>query len=126
MAIKLTINSVDFSSYIQKTQDIEETMRKIYGKAQATGLDGTAIPNLIAVKWDVSFTTVPMPQDMAEQLIQYMEMETVTVRYTSFKVAGGGVRAIKAMPVTMTVSYATDNYSGTRIYQGFRLAFEEV
>ena len=71
MAITLRINGVDFSSYIEKTQDISESMRKVYGKANATGLDGTQIPNLVAVKWDPSFRTRPMPQDMAKRLFRH-------------------------------------------------------
>lgn len=119
------INGTDISDYVQQTQDISETMRKVYGAAQDTASDGTIIPNLIAVKWDPSFLTVPMPQSIAEQVIAYMEQETVTLKYTSFKVAGSGTRTITALPVSCTVSYAMDDHTGTRIYQACKLVFQE-
>lgn len=125
MAITVIIDDLDISKYVQQTQDIEEQLRKVYGSAQAPALDGTIIPNLVAVKWDPSFLTVPMPQNVANTLIAYMEKETVTLQYTSFKYAGGQVRTITALPQTITVSYATDDYNGTRIYKATRIAFQE-
>lgn len=125
MAITLKINGTDFSAYIQQETDISEKMRKIYGQAQATALDGTTIPNLVAVKYDPSFLMKPLPQNLANTLLALMEYETVTVQYTSFKVAGSGTRTITAFPVSMTVAYAMTDRNGNRIYQPTTIAFEE-
>lgn len=125
MAIKLIINNTDFSAYIQQETDITEKMRKIYGQAQATALDGTTIPNLVAVKYDPSFRMKPLPQSLAARLLNMMEAETVTLKYTSWKVAGSGTRSITAFPVSMTVSYATTDYNGNRVYAPTEIAFEE-
>ena len=66
-----------------------------------------------------------MPQSIAEILASYMEKETVTLQYTSFKYAGGQVRTITALPQSITINYATDDYNGERIYNNMALAFEE-
>ena len=123
--ITVIIDDLDISEYIQQTTDITEQMRKIYGRAQDTALDGTTIPNLVAIKYDPSFSTRPMPQSIAEILASYMEKETVTLQYTSFKYAGGQVRTITALPQSITINYATDDYNGERIYNNMALAFEE-
>lgn len=123
--ITVIIDDLDISEYIQQTTDITEQMRKIYGRAQDTALDGTTIPNLVAIKYDPSFSTKPMPQSIAEILASYMEKETVTLQYTSFKYAGGQVRTITALPQSITLNYATDDYNGERIYNNMALAFEE-
>ena len=123
--ITVIIDDLDISEYIQQTTDITEQMRKIYGRAQDTALDGTTIPNLVAIKYDPSFSTRPMPQSIAETLASYMEKETVTLQYTSFKYAGGQVRTITALPQSITINYATDDYNGERIYNNMALAFEE-
>lgn len=123
--ITVIIDDLDISEYIQQTTDITEQMRKIYGRAQDTALDGTTIPNLVAIKYDPSFSTKPMPQSIAEILASYMEKETVTLQYTSFKYAGGQVRTITALPQSITINYATDDYNGERIYNNMALAFEE-
>lgn len=123
--ITVIIDDLDISEYIQQTVDITERMRKVYGKAQDTALDGTTIPNLVAIKYDPSFSTKPIPQSIAETLASYMEKETVTLQYTSFKYAGGQVRTITALPQSITLNYATDNYNGERVYNNMALAFEE-
>lgn len=123
--ITVIIDDLDISEYIQQTQDITEQMRKIYGRAQDTATDGTTIPNLVAIKYDPSFSTKPMPQSIAEILASYMEKETVTLQYTSFKYAGGQVRTITALPQSITLNYVTDDYNGERIYNNMALAFEE-
>ena len=123
--ITVIINGLDISQYIQQTVDIEEQMRKIYGDAHDETIDGSMIPNLVAVKWDPSFVTVPMPQSIANQLLTFMEQETVNLEYTSFKVANGQMRTITALPQTVNVSYAMDTATGTRIYQAARLVFQE-
>lgn len=123
-AITVIINGLDISQYVQQTQDISEKMRKIYGTAHDTASDGTIIPNLIATKWDPSFKTLPLPQSIAQSLLAYMELETVTLQYTSFKVANGLTRSIAALPSEVSVSYAMDN-NGTRIYQGTIIGFQE-
>lgn len=123
--ITVIIDDLDISEYIQQTVDITEKMRKVYGKAQDTALDGTTIPNLVAIKYDPSFSTKPIPQSIAETLASYMEKETVTLQYTSFKYAGGQVRTITALPQSITINYATDDYNGERIYNNMALAFEE-
>ena len=123
--ITVIIDDLDISEYIQQTVDITERMRKVYGKAQDTALDGTTIPNLVAIKYDPSFSTKPIPQSIAETLASYMEKETVTLKYTSFKYAGGQVRTITALPQSITINYATDNYNGERVYNNMALAFEE-
>lgn len=123
--ITVIIDDLDISEYIQQTVDITERMRKVYGKAQDTALDGTTIPNLVAIKYDPSFSTKPIPQSIAETLASYMEKETVTLQYTSFKYAGGQVRTITALPQSITINYATDDYNGERIYNNMALAFEE-
>lgn len=123
--ITVIIDDLDISEYIQQTTDITEQMRKIYGRAQDTATDGTTIPNLVAIKYDPSFSTKPMPQSIAEILASYMEKETVTLQYTSFKYAGGQVRTITALPQSITINYATDDYNGERIYNNMALAFEE-
>ena len=123
--ITVIIDDLDISEYIQQTVDITEKMRKVYGKAQDMALDGTTIPNLVAIKYDPSFSTKPIPQSIAERLASYMEKETVTLQYTSFKYAGGQVRTITALPQSITLNYATDNYNGERVYNNMALAFEE-
>lgn len=123
--ITVIIDDLDISEYIQQTVDITEKMRKVYGKAQDMALDGTTIPNLVAIKYDPSFSTKPIPQSIAERLASYMEKETVTLQYTSFKYAGGQVRTITALPQSITLNYATDNYNGERVYNNMALSFEE-
>ena len=120
---ELYINGNDFSDYIQQETDITERMRKIYGRAQGTAIDGRTIPDLLAVKWDPSFMLMPMPQSKMATLLALMEEETVALQYTS--VTSGTLRSITAMPAAMTVKYATQ-WSSLRIYDATPISFEEV
>lgn len=121
----LIINGQDFSNYIQQETDISETMRKIVGPAQDTAVDGTDILDLLKVKWDPSFRLKPMPQAQMAQLIAMMEMEQVTVTYTS--VVSGTVRSnIDMQPMSMTVQYAMTTANGVRIYADTPISFQEV
>jgi len=123
MAISLYINGANYSDYIQQETDIEETMVKVIGPAQATAIDGTTIPDLIKVKWNPSFRLKPLPQSQMNALINLMQLETVTLVYTS--VRSNTTRTIKAMPVSMKVQYATTT-RGERIYADTPISFEEV
>ena len=120
----LIINAVDFSGYIQQETDITEQMTKIIGPAQANAVDGTTIPDLVKVKWNPSFLLKPLPQPMMETLIALMEEETVELEYTSVRY-GNQLREITAMPVSMSVKFAT-LYNNTRIYEPTNISFEEV
>lgn len=121
----LIINGQDFSNYIQQETDISETMRKVVGPAQDTAVDGTDILDLLKVKWDPSFRLKPMPQAQMAQLIAMMEMEQVTVTYTS--VVSGTVRSnIDMQPMSMTVQYAMTAANGARIYADTPISFQEV
>lgn len=121
----LIINGQDFSNYIQQETDISETMRKVVGPAQDTAVDGTDILDLLRVKWDPSFRLKPMPQAQMAQLIAMMEMEQVTVTYTS--VVSGTVRSnIDMQPMSMTVQYAMTTANGVRIYADTPISFQEV
>lgn len=120
----LIINAVDFSGYIQQETDITEQMTKIIGPAQANAVDGTTIPDLVKVKWNPSFLLKPLPQPMMETLIALMEEETVELEYTSVRY-GNQLREITAMPVSMSVKFAT-LYNNTRIYEPTSISFEEV
>lgn len=121
--ITLIINNTDYSAYIQQTHDINESMRKIYGRAQGPAVDGTMIADLIAIKWDPSFMLKPLPQSMAEELISLMELETVSLQYSSVK-NGAQLRKITALPQSISISYATTE-RGERIYDATTIAFEE-
>lgn len=127
MAINFTlhINAVDFSEYIQQETDIEETMTKVIGPAQADAVDGTTIPDLVKVKWNPSFRLQPMPRAKMMQLISMMEQETVELEYTSIKYGDPTLRSITAMPVSMKVQYAT-KFGGERVYADTPISFEEV
>lgn len=121
----LIINGQDFSNYIQQETDISETMRKVTGPAQDTAVDGTDILDLLKVKWDPSFRLKPMPQAQMTQLIAMMEMEQVTVTYTS--VVSGTVRSnIDMQPMSITVQYAMTTANGVRIYADTPISFQEV
>lgn len=120
----LIINAVDFSGYIQQETDITEQMTKLIGPAQANAVDGTTIPDLVKVKWNPSFLLKPLPQPMMETLIALMEEETVELEYTSVRY-GNQLREITAMPVSMSVKFAT-LYNNTRIYEPTTISFEEV
>lgn len=121
----LIINGQDFSNYIQQETDISETMRKVVGPAQDTAVDGTDILDLLKVKWDPSFRLKPMPQAQMAQLIAMMEMEQVTVTYTS--VVSGTVRSnIDMQPMSITVQYAMTTANGVRIYADTPISFQEV
>lgn len=121
----LIINGQDFSNYIQQETDISETMRKVVGPAQDTAVDGTDILDLLRVKWDPSFRLKPMPQAQMAQLIAMMEMEQVTVTYTS--VVSGTVRSnIDMQPMSITVQYAMTTDNGVRIYADTPISFQEV
>ena len=121
----LIINGQDFSNYIQQETDISETMRKVVGPAQDTAVDGTDILDLLRVKWDPSFRLKPMPQAQMAQLIAMMEMEQVTVTYTS--VVSGTLRSnIDMQPISMTVQYAMTTANGVRIYADTPISFQEV
>lgn len=122
--ITLIINAVDFSAYIQQETDITETMRKVIGPAQGDAVDGTTIPDLVRNKWDPGFLLRPMPQSMMATLISMMEEETVDLQYTSVK-QNGSLREITAMPVSMSVKFAT-MHNGVRIYDATPISFEEV
>lgn len=125
MAFTLIIDDVDFSSYIQQETDISETMTKVIGGAQATAIDGTTVPDLIKIKWNPSFLLKPLPRPMMATLISKMEQETVRLQYTTVKNADGELRIIDAMPVSITVKFAT-NWYGERIYAETPISFEEV
>lgn len=122
---KLFIDDVDFSAYIQQETDIKETMRRLVGNAQAPAIDGTTIPDLIAIKWDPSFLLKPMPRTMMETLLEKMEQETVELQYTSVRREDGDLRVITAMPVSMTVKFAT-KWNDERVYAETPISFEEV
>lgn len=121
----LKINAVDYSAYIQQETDIVETMTKVIGPAQGEAVDGTTIPDLVKVKWNPSFLLRPLPQSMMATLISLMERETVEVQYTSVKLGNASLRTITAVPVSITVKFAT-MYNGTRIYEPTPISFEEV
>lgn len=123
MAFTLQINGTDFSDYIQQKTDIKESMRRIVGEAQDMAVDGTTIPDLIRIKWDPSFMLRPMPKSMMQQLLDVMELEQVSLVYTSVK--SNTTRSIDAIPVAMTVQYAT-TWNGEDIYADTPIAFEEV
>ena len=126
MATTLIINGVDFSSYIQQETDIKEQMVKVIGPAQDVGIDGTTIPDLVKIKWNPSFRLKPMARSEMDTLINLMQLETVTLQYTSIRAVGtNALRTITAMPVSMQVQYATTkgNY---RIYADTPISFEEV
>lgn len=127
MAINFTliINAVDFSEYIQQETDIKETMTRVVGPAQADAVDGTTIPDLVKVKWNPSFLLKPMPRSMMATLIQMMEEETVELEYTSIKHGDPTLRQITAIPVSLSVQYAT-TFQGERIYADTPISFEEV
>ena len=121
----LIINDVDFSDYIQQETDIEETMVKVVGPAQDTAIDGTTIPDLIKIKWNPSFRLKPMARIDMNALINLMQLETVTLQYTSIRSSGYNLRTIEAIPVSMKVQYAKTQ--GTyRIYADTPISFEEV
>ena len=121
----LIINDVDFSDYIQQETDIEETMVKVVGPAQDTAIDGTTIPDLVKIKWNPSFRLKPMARADMNVLINLMQLETVTLQYTSIRSSGYNLRTIEAMPVSMKVQYAKTQ--GTyRIYADTPISFEEV
>ena len=124
MAITLTVNGYDFSPYIQQMTDIKEQMVKVVGPAQDVGIDGTTIPDLIKVKWNPSFRLKPLPQATMNTLINLMQLETVTLQYTS--VRSNTTRTITAMPVSMQVQYAMTISGNTRIYADTPISFEEV
>lgn len=121
----LTIDGVDFSSYIQQETDIQENMIKVIGEAQADAVDGTTIPDLIKIKWNPSFLLMPMPKAQMQTLIALMERESVALEYTSIKTADMATRSITAIPVAMQVKFAT-RYNGEHIYDATPIAFEEV
>lgn len=125
MAFTLLLNGYDFSDCIQQETDIKETMRKITGPAQGPAVDGTTIPDLVARKWDPSFLLAPLQRSRMATLINLMEQETVTVQYTSVKL-DGSLRQIEAMPVSMTVQYATTDWNDERVYAPTPISFEEV
>jgi len=122
-AITLKVNGVDLSDYIQQMTDISETMTKVVGPAQDVAVDGTTIPDLIKIKWNPSFRLKPLPQATMQMLINLMQLETVTLQYTS--VTSGTLRTITAMPVSMQVQYATSKWD-ERIYADTPISFEEV
>lgn len=119
----LIINGQDFSEYIQQKTDIKETMRKIVGPAQDTAVDGTEILDLLKVKWDPSFLLKPLPKSRMQQLISMMEMEKVTLQYTS--ITANTLRSIDAEPLSITVQYAT-TWNGEDIYADTPISFAEV
>lgn len=121
----LIINAVDFSDYIQQETDIKETMTKVIGPAQADAVDGTTIPDLVKVKWNPSFLLKPMPRSLMATLIAMMEEETVELEYTSIKYGDPTLRQITAIPVSLSVQYATTE-RGERIYADTPISFEEV
>ena len=119
----LRINNTDFSAYIQQETDIKETMTKVIGPAQADAVDGTTIPDLVKVKWNPSFLLRPMPKSQMQNLISMMQQETVDLVYTS--IVNNTTRNITAMPVSMSVKFATRNGSDY-IYDATPISFEEV
>lgn len=125
MVFTLLINGYDFSDCIQQETDIKESMRRITGPAQGPAVDGTMIPDLIARKWDPSFLLAPLQQSRMATLLALMEQETVTLQYTSVKL-NGSLRQIEAMPVSMTVQYATQDWNDERVYAPTPISFEEV
>lgn len=121
----LRINGADYSAYIQQETDISETMTKVIGPAQGEAVDGTTIPDLVKVKWNPSFLLRPLPQSAMATLISLMEQETVGLEYTSVKNGNAELRVITAIPVSITVKFAT-MYNGGRIYEPTPISFEEV
>ena len=119
----LVINGEDFSGYIQQRTDIKEQMVRITGSAQGVAVDGTTIADLVKIKWNPSFLLQPMPKAKLQRLIDMMQLETVELEYTS--VASDELRQIQAVPVSMTVNFATMSY-GRYIYDATPISFEEV
>lgn len=122
--IMLQVDGLDLSEYIQQETDITETMRRVTGRAQDVGIDGTTIPDLIKVKWDPAFLLKPLKQPVVAALIEIMEREEVTVAYTSVRF-NGQLRTIQAMPVSMRVKFAT-MHNGSRVYDATPISFEEI
>ena len=123
MYLTLIIDNVDFSDYCQQKTDRTETMRKIVGNAQDYAVDGTLIADLVTVKWDPAFLLKPLPKPMMQDLIAAMEREQVTLQYTSVRT--NELRTIEAIPLSMSVKYAT-TWQGIDIYADTPISFEEV
>ena len=118
----LKINGTDYSEYIQHKVDIVETPRYIDGVNAGVSINGTAIYDRVATKYDLQVSLKPMPQDKVNQIIQLMESESVRVEYTSF--LSGTTRTVVMHPISSEVHFLTvDN--GRRIYGQTTLSFEE-
>lgn len=121
----LIIDGTDYSAYIQQETDISEQMEKLVGGTEGDAVDGTTIPDLIRVKWHPSFLLMPMPKSQMQPLIALMEAETVNLEYTSIHTVGNATRLITAMPVAMSVKYAT-RFNSEYIYDATPISFREV
>lgn len=109
----LIIDGVDFSDFIQQKTDIVERPRYIDGKGIGTAINGNAIFDRIATKYDVSFLLKPMPAENIREIIRACEANESEVQYTS--VLFDTERSIKAQLSISAVRYLTES-NGNRIY----------
>lgn len=114
------INGVDYSTYINKRTNIVETPRYIDGVNTGTSINGTAIYDRVATKYDVSFQLNPLTDTQMNTIATLLENETVTLEYSSFK----GTRTITAQPKMSSVKFFKDNGTN-KIYAEVEMTFEE-
>lgn len=119
----LTINGVDFSSYVQWEVGRNETTRRVYGPNGVTDIDGTEYPDLLATKLDPVFLLKPMPKSMMQTIFGVIQQNTVTLVYTSF--SDNSDRTITAIPQDLTFNFAMQGWDG-EIYTGTGLSFREA
>ena len=119
----LTINGVDFSSYVQWEVGRNETTRRVYGPNGVVDIDGTEYPDLLGTKLDPVFLLKPMPKSMMQAIYGVIQQNTVTLVYSSF--SDNSDRTITAIPQDLTFNFAMQGWDG-EIYTGTGLSFREA
>lgn len=82
MSLAITINGEDFSDKLEYTNR-SETQRKVSGLNTGTAMNGEAIYDDLAIKYDLTVTTKPMTPDALTAMISTLSGVTLTINYYS-------------------------------------------
>lgn len=120
----LNYNGSDLSGYVTKYGFVE-TPRVISGKNVGTAMDGSDIPDIIAVKRDLTVTLRPLTSVQAQIFFNLVSgSASNTYKTLSYSSADGSTRTILAK-VTMTGATKVMETSEHTLYDGMTVTFTE-
>ena len=119
-----TVDGVDFTQWVDIAGYKVKT-RKVRGQAQGTLLDGSTVPDVLAIKTDFSVNIVATAENSTSQIASALKKETVDIVFSD-PITGVNLEN-SYEPEIGTISMAIDRASdGKSYWYGFSVDFTEV